>query len=244
MRVQRASALIAAAAALAIAGGAPRQPLAAALPRGRAHADLFDELYRRGQQQNGNLRTFTAAFTETTTSTLLTRPLTARGTVIVERPGRVALQYTAPDERLVLIDGDRMTLSWPSRGLKQTKDIGAAQRRVQKYFVNSSPDELRGHFDVTAREAGDRPGYLVTLVPKRKQIKEGLTRLELWIDPQTLLLSAMSMAFPNGDTKLMSYTEVTPNAAVDPNLWRQLASATRPLPTRLVESVPRSYSAR
>lgn len=180
-----------------------------------AQADLFDELYQRGQKQNGGMRTFTAAFTETTTSALLTRPLIARGTVAVERPGRVALRYTEPDERLVLIDGDRMTVSWPSRGVLQTKDIGASQRRVQKYFVDSSPKELRGHFEVTARTAADRPGYLVTLVPKRKQIKEGLSRLELWVDPDTLLLSAMRMHFPNGDTKLMAYTDVRTNVPVE-----------------------------
>jgi outer membrane lipoprotein-sorting protein len=177
--------------------------------------DLFDELYRRGQKQNGNLRTLTASFTETTTSALLTRPLVGRGTVAVERPSRVALRYAAPDDRSVIVDGDRMTLSWASRGVQQSKDVGASLRRVQKYFVDSSPDELRSHFQVTARELGDRPGYLVTLVPRRKQIKEGLSRLELWIDPDTLLLSAMRMSFPNGDTKLMTYTDVRTNVPVD-----------------------------
>jgi outer membrane lipoprotein-sorting protein len=225
MAIQRARWL--AAAALTLAWDLPpnQPPLklrrsagALAKAEGGSHVhrfvDLFDEIYRRGQAQNGDLRTFTAAFTETTTSSLLTRPLIARGTVAVERPGRVALRYVAPDDRVVIIDGDRMTLSWPSRGVQQTRDIGASQRRVRKYFVDSSPDELRGHFEVAAREAVDRPGYLVTLIPKRKQIKEGLSRLELWIDPDTLLLSAMRMSFPNRDTKLMTYTDVKPNASV------------------------------
>jgi outer membrane lipoprotein-sorting protein len=221
MAIQRARWLAAAAVMLALAGIGPRawdlSPTAWDLPGGshvHLFVDLFDEIYRRGQAQNGGLRTFTATFTETTTSSLLTRPLIARGTVAVERPGRVALRYVAPDDRVVIIDGDRMTLSWPSRGVRQTRDIGASQRRVRKYFVDSSPDELRGHFEVTAREAADRPGYLVTLIPKRKQIKEGLSRLELWIDRDTLLLSAMRMSFPNGDTKLMTYTDVKPNASV------------------------------
>ena len=75
----------------------------------------------------------------------------------MERPGRVALHYTEPDEHTVIIDGDRMTVAWPSRGILQTKDIGASQRRVQKYFVDSSPDELRSHFDDdrTRRRAAD-----------------------------------------------------------------------------------------
>ena len=182
--------------------------------------DLFDELYARGQKQNAGLSTLTASFTETSTSPLLTKPLVASGTVIVERPGRVALRYREPDERTVIIDGDRMTISWPSAKILSTKDISVTQRRIQKYFVDSSPRELRSHFDVTAREASDRPGaYLVTMVPKRKQIQEGITRLELWIDRSTLLLSAMQMTFPGGDTKLMTFAEVKLNVPVDPSMF-------------------------
>ena len=212
MPVQRAAGLLAMV-TLAVAASA------AVLARAGAPPDLFDDLHRRGQQQNGELKTFTASFVETTTSALLTRPLVARGTVVVERPGRVALMYTDPDARTIIIDGDRMTMSWPSRQLRQTKDVGASQRRVQKYFVDASPAELRRHFDVTARDASDRPGYLVTLVPKRKQIKEGVSRLELWIDPATLLLSAMRITFANGDAKMMTFSDVRPNAAVDPSVF-------------------------
>lgn len=207
MRVQRTGllfALVAAASAALFAASA-------------APADLFDDLYRRGQARNGDLRTFTAAFTEVTTSSLLERPLRASGTIAVERPARVALHYTAPDERWIVIDGNRMTFVWPARGMRQTRDIGASQRRVQKYFVDSSPDELRGHFAVAATPLPE--GYLVTMVPKRKQIKEGLAQLELAIDGTSLLMTSMKMTFPNGDTKTMTFTDVEPNAALDPSVF-------------------------
>ena len=162
------------------------------------------------------MKTLTASFVETTTSTLLTKPLTASGTLAVQRPSRIVLRYTEPDERVVLIDGDTMTTSWPSRSIRQSKDIGAAQKRIQKYFVDSSPKELRSHFTIEASEARDRPGtYLVTMVPKRKQMLEGLARLDLWVDGTTQLMTAMKMTFPNGDTKLMAFTDVKPNAPVD-----------------------------
>src|ERR1700710_568909 len=73
----------------------------------------FDALYRRGSAINGSLKTLTATFTETTTSSLLTRPLVASGTVAVERPSRVVLHYLLPEPRDVLIDGDRLIVSWP-----------------------------------------------------------------------------------------------------------------------------------
>jgi outer membrane lipoprotein-sorting protein len=193
---------------------------AVAAPVVSARADLFEELFRQGQAKNANLKTLTASFVETTTSSLLTKPLVASGTVAVERPSRILLHYTQPDDRTVLIDGDTMTVTWPSRSIHQVKDIGASQKRIQKYFVDTSPKELRSNFTVTASEAADRPNaYLVTMVPKRKQIQEGLSRLDLWVDRTTQLMVAMKMTFPNGDTKLMTFSDVKPNASLDPSVF-------------------------
>lgn len=195
-------------------------PASATLQQRAARVDAFDDLYRRGQSVNKTLKTLTARFTETTTSSLLTKPLVSHGVVAVERPSRVVLRYNDPELRIVLIDGAQLTISWPARNIRQARDIGAAQRRVQKYFVDSSPAELRQHFDIETRET-DNPAraYHMTMVPKRKQIQEGLTELELWVDRSSLLLSAMRMRFPNGDTKLMEFEDVVPNTVLDPSLF-------------------------
>src|SRR6185503_8167507 len=99
--------------------------------------------------------------------------------------------YTEPDARVVLIDNNRMTMSWPSR---QVMDIGAAMGRVQKYFVDGSAADLRRQFDIDDRLAGERPGtYQVSMVPRQKRIREALAKLELWVDRQTFLLASMRM---------------------------------------------------
>ena len=196
--------------------------LAAGLLRVAASAiappDAFDELYARGQKANAAIKTLTARFTETTTSSLLTKPIVSRGRLAVQRPSRVVLRYTDPDARVVLIDGDRMTTSWPSRSLTQVTDIGTAQNRVQKYFVNGTAAELHGQFDIHDHgAASDRPGlYYVTMVPKRKQIRESLAQLDLWVNRSSLLLDALKMTFANGDTKTMAFEDVVPNATIDP----------------------------
>jgi hypothetical protein len=58
------------------------------------------------------------------------------------------------------------------------------------------------------------------MVPKRKQIREGLSRLELWLDQRSLLLSAMRMTFPNGDTKLMILADVVANPPLDSSVFK------------------------
>src|SRR4029077_12671036 len=51
--------------------------------------DSFDDLYARGQKANAAIKTLTARFPETTPSSLLTKPMVARGRLAVERPSRV-----------------------------------------------------------------------------------------------------------------------------------------------------------
>lgn len=191
--------------------------LAASAPLGAAQKarDLFDEIYERGKPTEATLRTLTASFVETSTSSLLAKPLVARGTVSVERPSRIVLDYTEPDARRVLIDENVLLVTWPSRSIRQQQDIGAAQGRVQKYFVGRSPEELRRHFKISARDAPERKGtWHVELVPTRKQMQEGVSRIELWIAHDTVLPVSMRLTFPNSDTKLMDFSDVKVNPAL------------------------------
>jgi outer membrane lipoprotein-sorting protein len=180
-----------------------------------AARDLFDDIYERGKGIDASLHTLTARFVETSTSPLLEQPLVASGTLAVERPSRVILRYDTPEARTLLIDDGRLTVDWPSRDLHRESNIGTAQRRVRTYFMGKSPDELRRHFTITAVAADDRPAYLVTLDPTRKQIRENLARLELWLDKDTLLLAAMRMHFAGGDTKEMTFSDVVVNPPLD-----------------------------
>jgi outer membrane lipoprotein-sorting protein len=194
------------------ATGAPSQKAKKEDPK----ADLFDEIYRRSQPIVSTLKTIRAKFTETTTSSLLAQPLVAEGTLVAVRPADLFITYTKPDRKIVRMDAKKLLFIWPERHLRQESDIEQAQKRVQHYFVDKSPDELRKHFTIEARDDPQKAGtYLVALTPTRKQIKEGVSRIDLWIDKQSMMLSSMRMTFPNGDTKTMALHDVEMNTPVD-----------------------------
>jgi outer membrane lipoprotein-sorting protein len=180
--------------------------------------DLFDEIYHRGQAFEQGLRTVKARFTETSTSRLLKGPLVSSGILAVDRPSsRIALHYQQPDVRTILIDGNTMRMEWPSRDLSQTKDIGATMGRIQKYFVGASPKELRSHFDIAASVDPKSPAHwLVRMTPTRRQIKEGIARIDLRIAQQNSMLTSMRITFQNGDTKTMSFEDVVTNEPIAP----------------------------
>ena len=180
--------------------------------------DLFDEIYRRGQAFEQELRTVKATFTETSTSRLLEDPLVSSGILAVDRPSsKIALHYQRPEVRTILIDGNTMRMEWPSRDLSQRKDIGATMGRIQKYFVGASPKELRSHFEIHAEVDPANPRqWLVRMTPTRRQIKEGVARIDLRIAQQNSMLTSMRITFPNGDTKTMTFEDVVTNEAIDP----------------------------
>jgi outer membrane lipoprotein-sorting protein len=182
--------------------------------------DLFDEIYARSQGIESSLKTITARFVETTTTKMLVKPLVSHGELAVVRPDRIVLRYAEPEPHVVLIDGGQMTLSWPSRAITQKSDIGAARKRIDKYFVDKTPDDLRHAFRIRAVESADPPNtWHITMDPTRSQIKQGLIQLHLWIDRTSMLLSAMRMDFPNGDTKLMTFSTLRVNEPVDPKVF-------------------------
>ena len=198
--------------------------VAATLLPGRPGAapgrDLFDDIYAKSRGIEASLKTITARFTETTTTPMLSKPLVSHGTLAVVRPDRIVLRYEDPEPHVVLIDGAQMTLTWPSRSITQRSDIGAARKRIDKYFVDKSPDDLRHAFKITAVVSSDPPNtWHITMDPTRSQIKQGLSRLHLWIDRTSLLLSAMRLDFPNGDSKLMSFEDVRVNGPIDATVF-------------------------
>lgn len=182
--------------------------------------DLFDEIYARSRGIESSLKSVTAHFTEQTTTKMLVKPLVSHGELAVVRPDRIVLRYADPEPHVVLIDGAQLTLSWPSRSITQKSDIGGARKRIDKYFIDKTPDDLRHAFKIRAVESSDPPNtWHITMDPTRSQIKQGLTGLHLWIDRTSMLLAAMRMDFPNGDAKLMSFSDVRVNGPVDPKLF-------------------------
>jgi outer membrane lipoprotein-sorting protein len=192
----------------------------ALLAASSAPPDLFDSLYARSQARNGGVRTVHAAFVETTTSALLRDPIVARGTLVAELPGRLRLDYDGAGDRAVIVDERRLIVADRDPARRIARDISATQRRVQKYFVNKGPAELRKHFTIRASADREMPGaHLVVMVPTQDRIRQGLLELRLWIDERTLFLRQMTMVFPGGDTKTFALSNVRLDQPVPPGTF-------------------------
>ena len=194
--------------------------LAAAVPgarQGTRPYDPIEDLFARGRAAQAAMRSLSASFTETTVSSLLVKPVIARGTVTAAvDPIRVVMKYASPETRTVWMDERTLVVSTPGRKALEEIGIADVQRRVQKYFADASLTDLRSSFELTLSKDPAMPGtHLLEMTPKRRQIREGLQRLRLWIDRERLLMVRMHMDFPGGDSKQLDFSDMQVNVPID-----------------------------
>jgi outer membrane lipoprotein-sorting protein len=186
-----------------------------------AAKDSFDALFARTLEKRQSIHSIRARFTETTTSSLLEKPLVSHGTVLAAPPLRVLMTYTDPERRMIAIDAKSLVVAWPDRHERETIDISQTQKRIDQYFTHASIGQLRSMFEITAAsDPAIRGTDRLDMRPKRKQIKEGLERLEIWIDRETLLMVQLQMTFPGGDRKTIRLDDVAVNVPVTDDMFR------------------------
>jgi outer membrane lipoprotein-sorting protein len=197
-------------AAVSVAAWAPQVP-----------KDLFTQIYESAVARRQSIHSVRARFTETTVSSLLERPLMAHGTVIAAPPGRVLMTYTDPERKIIALDGRSLVVVWPDRHERETIDISQIQKRIDQYFAQATPAQLRSMFDIRAEpDPAKRGADLIDMRPKRKQIKEGLERLALWIDRESRLLVQMQMTFPGGDEKTIALDDIALNVPISDDMFQ------------------------
>jgi len=184
------------------------------LAQTRAVSDPLDDLLARGRTAQASVTSLSASFTETTVSSLLRDPIVAKGTLVAAKPVRVILRYA--DGKTMLVDATRLVVDWPAHHQHEELNIVETQKRVQQYFVDASSQELRKSFDIvlsTDRDLHD--AHRLDMTPKRKQIKEGMQRLRLWIQPATLTLIKMRIDYPGGDSRTLELQDIRLNVPID-----------------------------
>jgi outer membrane lipoprotein-sorting protein len=186
-----------------------------------AAPDLFDDIHARVRALEANRQTIRARFTETTVSSLLVKPMVSEGTIVGRKPASLSMTYTSPERKTIVMDGQRMLIARPALGERELVDITEIMKRVDHYFVNATPDELRKHFTVRAFVDPEVPAcYQIDLVPTRRQIKQGLERLQIWIARDPLLLSQIRITFAGGDTTTVAIRDAEINVPVPADAFR------------------------
>ena len=165
-------------------------------------------------------QTVRARFVETTTSSLLAKPRVQRGTLIGEKPERMVIRYTSPERKTILMDGNRLMVFEPGRPEPERIDITDIMKKVNHYFTRATPNQLRRAFTIRVFPDTEMLAlYQMDLLPRRKQIKQGLERLQIWVTRDSYMLAQMKMTFAGGDSEVFKLEDVELNVPIPPHTF-------------------------
>jgi outer membrane lipoprotein-sorting protein len=197
---------------LGLPGAAPHQ-----------NSDPLDDLFARGRVAQAAMKSVRASFTETSVSSLLRDPLVSTGTVVATLPIRVVMSYSSPTVKTVALDETRLIVDRGQGQSREEINITDTQRRVQKYFGEASAKQLRELFTINLSSDLKTDAHLLEMVPRRKQMAEGIDRLRIWIDRTRLVMTRMVLDYPDGDSKTLELHDIRTNVAIDESAFGLLA---------------------
>ena len=192
----------------------------AALSAQRDTRPPIDELVAAIQTQIDSVRSFSAAFEHTYAGGVLRTTLVERGTVQVQKPGKMRWTYTDPEEKLFVSDGvslhsyipfDRQVIvgSVPSGDDASTPALFLAGK-------GDLSDDFTAVYDEDTQPSSGT--WTIGLTPTRSNVD--YTRLVVVVDRASLNITQLSAVDFQGAVSTFTFVDFRENPALPDSLFR------------------------
>jgi len=162
----------------------------AARPKTQASGETLPEVLSRFDRVQGQIRTLSAEFVQTTRSPLLKDPMVAKGRFYLTKPDSVLWEYSAPEPMRFVVAEGAYTGYFPERKKAEKRDIKRWSEQLFRFFgLGQGSKELGKFYEIALGAAGrdDGESYLLVLSPKKRRVKKNVDQVRLWVDVTTLL---------------------------------------------------------
>jgi outer membrane lipoprotein-sorting protein len=181
----------------------PKSPKAETA-RVTASGETLSQVLARFDEVQGQIRTLSAEFIQTTRSPLLKDPIVAKGQFYLTKPASVLWEYATPEPMRFVVSDGTYTGYFPGRKRAEKRDIKRWSEQLFRFFgVGQGSKELGKFYEITLGEAGpDEHGtYLLVLSPKKHRVRKRFDEVKLWVDAATLLPVRIDYAGKDGNQR-------------------------------------------
>lgn len=204
------------AAALALLAGSDGGPASQASEDPSDAAAAAEAVLARVQLRYDSIRDIRARFVQISLVASLGREETARGEVVVRRPGRMRWQYDDPEPSVLVVDGDVVRMYDPVEKRLQVMPVDAAVLSPTALGFLLGNRSLLDSFRAELLEA-DRDEIGVRLIPRQES---GFESLELWVDPHSYQLRESVLRDLFANRTRVVFEAITENAGVPDDAFR------------------------
>ena len=168
-----------------------------------------------------DFRSLTAALDHTTYTALVKDSSTESGEIYVRKDSKMRIDFTRPDPRTILRNGDNLYIYTPKINRVEEYNIGKNRALADQYLAlgfGTRTDNLKKNYEVTLAGEEDLDGQkmvLIDLVPHSDDVRKQITKIRMWVDEASWLpVQQQFFEAGSGDYFLSRYKNVMKNLKI------------------------------
>jgi outer membrane lipoprotein carrier protein len=170
------------------------------------------ETARLIQQKYDKVRDFTAEFTQTYQGGVLRKTSTETGTLQVKKPGRMRWEYTSPEQKLFVSDGQKIYSYIPADRQVIVSSVPTDDRATTAVLFLVGKGDLARDFTVSYADAAAPDRIALKLDPKSRQADYDW--LELVVDRESLQIRTLIAAEREGGRSTFQFSNYRENTGL------------------------------
>jgi outer membrane lipoprotein carrier protein len=182
-------------------------PLAAQSPTPSPH-----EIARSVEGRYDRIRDFSADFTHSYEGGILKKTATERGTLQVKKPGRMRWEYTSPEHKLFVSDGQKIYSYVPADKQVVVTSMPADDQATTAVLFLVGKGSLSRDFTASVAEGGTPETWNIKLEPRQRQ--RDYDWLVLGVDRQSMQIRTLIAAEREGGRSTFQFSNYRENTGL------------------------------
>lgn len=166
------------------------------------------------------MKSMTCTFVQTKQLSLLNDNMVSRGHMSYKQPDKLRWEYTSPYSYTFTFNGTKVYV-----GGKGRKDvIDTTQNKVFKEVARIMMSTVTGKAlsnpaDFTVSVTATDSAWEVTLVPRKKEMKQMFSKISLTFSKSKMMISEINIFEKNGDRTVIKLNNIVTNGTVKENVF-------------------------
>ena len=166
------------------------------------------------------LKTMSCSFTQTKYLSLLSDKMVSQGKMYYKKSNKLRWEYTSPYQYLFVFNGTQVYVGNKSRRDVIDTNTNKVFKEVARIMMSTvTGTALSNTNDFTTQVTDDNKYYIVTLVPKKKEMKKMFSKIILYFNKTNYMIAEVNIYEKNNDRTNINMTNISTNGTVNENLF-------------------------
>lgn len=146
------------------------------------------------------IKTMSCSFEQTKHLSLLNDKMVSKGSMVYKQSDKLRWEYTTPYKYQFIFNGTKVYVGSKSRKNVIDTNTNKVFKEVARIMMNTVTGKaLSNSSEFTVDVADNKTSYLITLIPKKKELKQMFSKIILTFSKSNTMISEVNIYEKNGD---------------------------------------------